>query len=123
MSRRGKMTALKAKEKQQRTDADLVSGLFPQVLEIAISMQYTQAAAEKPLSRTVNFSSGSSAIFRLNCLCADCAESRFDFTEIIGAMVKTRKTASKGEINCEHCSAPECSNVAYSVTIKYTPMK
>ena len=123
MSRRAKMTAAKAKDKQQRIDAGLVSELFPKVTEIAIGMLYSQTGESKPLSRTVNFSPGSSATFKLNCLCSECVEGRFDFTEIISAMVRTRKTVSQGEISCEHCSAPECSDVAYSVKIKYAPVK
>ena len=119
MNRRAKMTAAKAKNKQQRTEAGTVSELFPKVAEIAISMLYSQAGEAKPLSRTVNFSPGSSAIFKLNCLCFECAEGRFDFTKIISTMVGARKTMSKGEISCESCSAPECADVAYSVTIKY----
>ena len=119
MSRRAKMTAAKAKDKQQRIDAGLVSELFPKVTEIAISMLYSQTGVLKPLSRTVNFSPGSSATFKLNCLCSECDEGRFDFTKIISAMVGARKTISKGEISCEHCAAPECSDAAYTVTIKY----
>ena len=117
------MTAAKAKEKQQRIEAGLVSELFPKVTEIAISMLYSQAGALKPLSRTVNFSPGSSATFKLNCLCSECVEGRFDFSKIIGEMVRTRKKVSKGEISCEGCSAPECADAAYSVTIKYLQMK
>ncbi len=117
------MTAAKAKDKQQKIDAGLVSELFPKVSEIAISMLYSQAGVLKPLSRTVNFSPDSAAAFKLNCLCADCVEGRFDFTKIISAMVAARKTTSKGEIRCEHCAAPECSNVSYSVTIKYGQIK
>lgn len=123
MSHRSKMIAAKAKEKQRRIEGGLVSDLFSEVAEIAISMLYSQAVEEKPLSRTVNFFPGSSAVFKLNCLCADCAEGKFDFTEIISAMVKNRKTVSEGKISCEHCSAPECSDVAYSVVIKYAQMK
>jgi hypothetical protein len=123
MKRRAKMTAAQAKEKQQRIEAGHLSELFPKVTEITVSMLYSQAGEAKPLSRTVNFSPGSSATFKLNCLCADCVEGRFDFTKIISAMVGTRKTASKGKISCEGCSAPECSDVAYSITIKYAQMK
>jgi hypothetical protein len=123
MVRRAKMTAAQEKEKQQKTDAGILSDLFPGVEEIAIGMLYSQAGALKPLSRTVNFFPGSSAIFRLNCLCSECLEGRFDFTKIINEMVKARKTASKGRINCEGCSAPECSDAEYSVTIKYAQMK
>lgn len=123
MKRRAKMTAAQTKEKQQRIDAGLVSDLFPKVAEIAIGMLYSQSGALKPLSRTVNFSPGSSAMFKLNCLCADCVDGRFDFTKIISSMVRTRKTISKGEISCEGCSAPECSDAAYSVKIKYAQAK
>jgi hypothetical protein len=123
MGRRANLVAAKAKDKQQRIDAGLVSELFPKVTEIAISMLYSQAGESKPLSRMVNFFPGSSASFKLNCLCSECEEGRFDFTKIISAMVGTRKTASKGEISCETCSAPECSDVAYSVKIKYAQMK
>ena len=123
MTRRAKMTAAKAKEKQQRIDAGLISELFQKVTQIAISMLYSQAGESKPLSRTVNFFPGSPAVFKLNCLCSECVENSFDFTKIISAMVATRKTASKGKISCEGCSAPECSDVSYSVTIKYAQMK
>ena len=123
MTRRAKMTAAKAKEKQQRIEAGLVSEIFPQVTEIAISMLYSQAGALKPLSRTINFSPESSATFKLNCLCSECVEGRFDFTKIISAMVGALKTVSKGEISCESCTAPECSDAAYSVKIKYAQIK
>jgi hypothetical protein len=122
MGRRPKMIE-KAEEKKRKAEAGLVSDLFPKVTEISISMLYSQAAEEKPLSRNLNFSPGSSAVFKINCLCADCVEGRFDFTKIINEMASARKTASKGVISCEHCSAPECSDVAYSVMIKYAPLK
>ena len=119
MPRRAKMMTAKAKEKQRKIESGLVSELFPKVTEIAISMLYSQAGVLKPLSRTVNFSPDSAAAFKLNCLCADCVEGMFDFTKIISAMVGARKTTSKGEISCERCAAPECSDAAYTVTIKY----
>jgi hypothetical protein len=119
MARKGKMTAAQEKEKQQKIDAGVVSDLFPKVAEISINMLYSQAGALKPLSRAVNFFPGSSAIFRLSCLCSECAEGRFDFTGIIEEMVKNRKTALKGKMSCENCDAPECADAAYSITIKY----
>lgn len=123
MNRKVKMTEANADKMQQRIETGLVSERFPQVAKIAISMLYSQTGVLEPLSRTVNFFPGSSALFKVNCLCSECVESWFDFTKIIHAMVRTRKTVSKGEIDCESCSAPECSNVAYSVTIKYAQMK
>ena len=123
MSRRENITAAKAEEMRQRTEAGLLSDHFPKIAKITISMRYSQTGVLEPLSRVINFYPASSAIFKLNCLCSECVEGRFDFTKIIGAMVRTRKTLSKGEISCESCSAPECSDVAYSVKIKYAQMK
>lgn len=119
MSRRSKMTAAKAERKQQKLDAGIVSELFPKVKKIAISMTYSKTGVLEPLSRAVNFYPGSSAIFKMHCLCSECEEGNFDFTKIISSMVKTGKTASKGKIGCDGCSVPECSDVAYDILIKY----
>lgn len=123
MSRRMKVAAAKAEKKQQRIDAGLLSELFPKVKEISISMIYSQTGVLEPLSRTVNFFPSSYAVFKLSCLCSECLEGGFDFTKIISAMVGTHKTALKGKISCEGCSAPECSDVEYTATIKYAALK
>ena len=122
MSRRAKMAAM-AEKKQQRIDASLVSEVFPGVSKISIGMLYNKTGVLEPLSRTVNFFPGSLAIFRVNCLCSECVEGGFDFTGIIGSMIGSRKTASKGKISCDSCSTPECLDVAYTVTIKYVQKK
>ncbi len=123
MNRRAKITAARAEKKQQRIDAGLVSEVFPKVAEIAISMMYSQTGVLEPLSRTVNFFPGSFAVFRVNCLCSDCVEGGFNFTKIISNMVKNRKTTAKGKLGCDSCSAPECLDVEYTITIKYAQMK
>jgi hypothetical protein len=123
VSRRMKVAAAKAEKKQQKIDAGLLSELFLKVKEISISMIYSQTGVLEPLSRTINFFPGSYAVFKLSCLCSDCVEGGFDFTKIISAMVGTHKTASKGRISCEGCSAPKCSDVAYTATIKYAALK
>ncbi|HMK57193.1 MAG TPA: hypothetical protein VK448_11195 [Dissulfurispiraceae bacterium] len=113
------MTALKSEKKQQRIDAGVVSDIFPKVKQIAINMTYSQTGVLEPLSRAVNYYPGSSAIFKMHCLCADCVEGGFDFTKTLRSMVKNKKTASKGKIGCDSCSAPECSDVSYIIQIKY----
>ena len=118
MNRKLKMAA-KAEKKQQRIEAGIMSELFPKVAKITLSMTYSQTGVLEPLSRTVNFLPGSSAVFRVSCLCAECEEGGFDFNKIIKKMVVERKTASKGKINCENCSAPEFMDVDYNITIKY----
>lgn len=123
MNRQMKIKAAKAEQKQQKIDAGLVSELFPTVQEIAVSMKYNQTGVLEPLSRTVNFAPGSSAIFKASCLCSECIEGRFDFTQIITTMVGNHKTISRGKINCDSCTAPECLDVDYSITIKYAQTK
>ena len=123
MSRRMKLAAAKAEKKQQRIDAGLLSELFPKVMEISISMIYSQTGVLEPLSRIIKFFPRSYAVFKVNCLCTECLEGCFDFTKIVSTLVRTHKTVSKGKISCESCSAPECSDVAYAVTIEYAEMK
>lgn len=123
MGRRVKVAAAKAEKKQQRIDAGLLSELYPKVSKITINMLYSQTGALEPLSRIVNYFPGSTAIFKVNCLCSECTEGFFDFTKILGTMVKARKTTLKGLISCETCSAPECSDVAYTIHINYAPAK
>jgi hypothetical protein len=118
-----KVAAAKAEKKQQRIDAGLLSELFPKVIEISISMIYSQTGVLEPLSRIVKFFPRSYAVFKVNCLCSECLEGCFDFTKIISTMVGTHKTVSKGKISCERCSAPQCSDVAYAVMIEYAEMK
>ena len=76
-----KIAAAKAEKKQQRIDAGLLSELFPKVIEISISMVYSQTGVLEPLSRTVNFFPSSYAVFNVSCLCSECIEGGFDFAK------------------------------------------
>ena len=123
LNRRVKSAAAKAEKKQQRIDAGLLSELFPKVIDISISMVYSKTGVLEPLSRTVNFFPSSYAVFNVSCLCSECLEGGLDFSKIISSMVKARKTMSKGKISCKSCSVPECSDVSYTVVVKYAAMK
>ena len=123
LSCRMNAAAARAEKKQQRIDAGLLSKLFPKVIRISISMIYSQTGVLEPLSRTVNFFPRSYAVLKVSCLCPECLEGGFDFTEIISIMVGTHKTMSKGKISCESCLAPECSDVAYALMIDYAENK
>lgn len=118
MNRRAKAAAAKAEKKQQKLESGTVSDIFPKISKISISMKYSQTGVLDPLLRVVNFTRDSAAIFKVSCLCAECPESGFDFTKIIKTMVKDKKTTAKGVISCDNCAAPECADVAYTVTIK-----
>jgi hypothetical protein len=102
---------------QQRIDAGVVGAHFPGVAGIVISMIYTQRGA-KPMLRTVNFSPGSSALFRIDCLSRDCVEGGFDLTQVITAMIRSRQETAKGELNCEG-EHPDHSSIVYEVAIHY----
>lgn len=119
MNRRAKAAATKADKKKQNTEYGSVSSLAPKVAKITISMQYAKTGVLEPLLRVVNFTPESAALFKVSCLCSDCPESTFDFTKIIQSMIKGHKTVSKGSISCDNCSTPECTDVAYTATIKY----
>jgi hypothetical protein len=119
MNRRAKATAAKADKKKQNIEYGSVSALSPKVAKITISMKYAQTGVLEPLLRVVNFIPDSAALFKVSCLCSECPESMFDFTKIIQSMLKGHKTVSKGVISCENCSTPECTDVAYTATIKY----
>ncbi len=123
MSRKVKMTMPKTEKEQQKSEVGRLSEVYPKVMKIVINMRYAQTGVLDPLSRMINFYPDSLATFKVTCLCSDCVEGVFDFNKIIRSMVRTRKTVSKGVIGCENCSSPECSDVAYSVNIKYTQMK
>lgn len=119
MNRRVKAASAKAAKKQQSLESGTISALFPKVTKITISMKYAKIGALEPLLRIVNFTPDSAAILKVSCLCADCPDSGFDFAKILKTMVKGHKTTAKGEISCDNCSSPECSNVAYTITIKF----
>ncbi|HSW62389.1 MAG TPA: hypothetical protein VLH56_03585 [Dissulfurispiraceae bacterium] len=119
MNSRVRIAAAKAEKKQQKLESGTISEIFPKVSKITVSMRYAKTGALEPLTRTVNFTRDSAALFKISCLCSECPESGFDFSEILKTMVTLHKTSAKGAINCENCPAPECSDVAYSATIKY----
>ncbi len=119
VNRKAKLAATKAEKKQQKIEYGSVSGLFPMISKITISMKYAKTGVLEPLSRMVNFTRDSAAIFKISCLCSECPDSGFDFSDIIKAMVKAKKATAKGAISCENCPAPECSDVTYTATIKY----
>ncbi|KAF0177501.1 MAG: hypothetical protein FD164_2357 [Nitrospirae bacterium] len=119
MNSRVKVAAAKAEKKQQKLESGTLSEVFPKVSIITVAMRYAKTGVLEPLTRTVNFTRDSAALFKISCLCADCPESGFDFSSILKTMVTGHKTSAKGTINCENCPAPECSDVAYAVTIKY----
>jgi hypothetical protein len=104
---------------QQRLDAGFMSKHFPEVASIVINMMYKQKGA-KSLLRTLNFSPGSYAFFKVTCLSDDCVDGGFNLTQVITSMVRNHSELSKGELVCDD-SGPRAdhANIVDEVAIQY----
>ncbi len=118
MNNREKQAA-RAERNQQKVEAGFMSALFPEVVQIMISMVYSQRGIRQSLPRTVNFFPSSYALFRVDCLNKDCVEGGFDFTRIINSMVGNRKESLRGELGCEGGPVADHSAIVYEVAIQY----
>lgn len=107
--------------KRQKLEAGPVYQHFPDVESIVIHMMYSQKGLGSAMRRTVNFSSGSYAFFRVDCLQKDCLDGGFDLTEVIKKMVVNRKETAKGELSCEgNGASSNHSAIDYEVAIRYS---
>ncbi|MCL5024171.1 MAG: hypothetical protein M1497_12550 [Nitrospirae bacterium] len=112
--------AARAERLQQRLDAGSVATHYPEVASIVISMTYNQRGIAKSLPRVVNFFPGSSALFRVTCLSKECVDGGFDLTRPITGMIRNRKEALAGELNCEGDSpSADHSTIIYEISIRY----
>ncbi|MDA8079406.1 MAG: hypothetical protein M0Z79_10765 [Nitrospiraceae bacterium] len=115
-----KRHSARTERQQQRNDSGSVAQHFPDVSGIVIRMMYHQKGI-KGLLRTFNFSPGSYAFFRVDCLCKDCTDGGFDLTQVINGMVRNRREAAKGELSCEgSAQASDHASIAYEVAILYS---
>ncbi len=105
---------------QQRLDAGFMSKHYPEVESIVISMMYIQTGIRNPIPRIMNFSSGSYAFFKFDCLSKDCDDGGFDMTRIVTSMISNHSETSKGELGCDD-SGPRTghSEITYEVAIQY----
>ncbi len=90
---------------------------FPEVAVIDIRMTYNQKGI-KSLLRTFSFSPASYAYFKVDCLSKDCSGGGFDLTQVITGMIRNRRKAAKGELNCSGEGADH-SAIVYEVAIQY----
>lgn len=113
-------SAARTERQQEKVDAGFVDAQFPGVAEIVISMTYKQRGISKSLPRVVNFFPSSYALFRIDCLNKECVHGGFDLTEVIAGMIRNRRKAGKGELDCEG-DGPSAghSAIAYEVVIQY----
>jgi len=106
---------------QNRLDAGFMSEHFPDVAGIVINMMYKQRGIGNPISRIMNFSPGSYAFFKVECLSSDCVDGGFDLTQTINSMVRNHSRELKGELGCDD-SGPRTDHSAmtYEIAIQYT---
>ena len=105
---------------QRRLDAGIMSKHYPEVASIVISMMYKQKGTANPIRRILNFSRGSYAIFKVDCLSDDCVDGGFDMSRIITSMIRNHSEFSKGELGCnDNGPRPDHSAIVYEVAIQY----
>lgn len=115
-----KRNNVKVERMQQRLEAGYVAKRFPRVAEIVINMTYNQRGI-KSMLRTFNFSPGSYAFFRVNCLSKDCVDGGFDLTHVITTMIRNHSAEAKGALSCEGDDpSGDYSDIVYEVAIQYT---
>ena len=111
--------AARTERLQQRLDAGFVATQFPEVASIVMNMTYTHSG-EKSILRTFNFTPNSYAFFGVTCLRQDCVDGGFDLSQVITAMIRSRRVAGKGELSCKGTdSASSHSDIVYEVAIQY----
>jgi len=111
--------AARTERLQQRVEAGSVATRFPEVANIVMNMTYTQSGA-RSIHRTFHFTPGSYAFFEVSCLRQDCVDGGFDLSQVITAMIRSRRVTGKGELNCKGTdSAGSHSDIVYEVAIQY----
>lgn len=115
-----KRHAAKKEEMQQKLKAGLLSASFPDVANIVVSMIYSQNEIARSIPRTVHFFPDSYAFFRIGCLDKDCVDGGFDLSRILTSMIRNRKKAAKGRLDCEgNGTSAAHSAIAYEIEITY----
>ncbi len=105
---------------QRRLDAGVMSRHYPEVASIVISMMYKQQGIANPIQRVLNFSPGSYALFKVDCLSHDCVDGGFDMSWAITSMIRNRSEMSKGELKCDDSGPrPDHSKIVYEIAIQY----
>lgn len=122
MKANGFNTKNEAREERKRqiAAAGLVSGRFPDVASIVVTMNYCRGPFPAVL-RTLNFYPGSQAFFKISCLGDGCDDGGLDLTNIMQRMVRTREKSAKGKLTCDNKDeAIVHPTVDYEVAITYS---
>ena len=120
ISRNRQARTASVERSQRRLDAGVMYKHYPEIASIVISMMYKQQGIANPIHRVLNFSPGSYALFKVDCLSHDCVDGGFDMSWTITSMIRNRSVASKGELECDD-NGPRRghSKIEYEIAIQY----
>jgi hypothetical protein len=83
-------------------------------------MMYKQQGIANPIHRVMNFSPGSYAFFKVDCLSDDCVDGGFDMSRVITSMIRNHSESTKGELGCDDDGPrPGHSKIVYEIAIQY----
>ena len=106
--------------KRQVAAAGLLSGRFPEVASIVVTMKYSRGTFPAVL-RTVNFYPGTHAFFKISCLGEGCDDGGLDLTYVMQRMIRSRERSAKGQLSCDNTDAAIVHpSVDYEVAITYS---
>lgn len=108
---------------KSKVAAGRVSERFPGVSGIVFRMTYYLGAANPVLmERTLNFLPNDYAYFRMECMKEECTNGGFDLAPVVAGLIKSRKKACKGKVNCHGKNSaltPGHASIAYEVSVQY----
>jgi hypothetical protein len=97
-----------------------MSGRFPQVSDVVVTMNYKHERASASVLRTLHFNPSSPAFFKVSCLGEGCENGALDLGPLITRMVRGRQKTATGQLRCENNDpAVVHAQVDCSVTITY----
>ena len=97
-----------------------MSGRFPEVSSVVVTMNYRRERASSSILRTLHFNPSSPAFFKVSCLGEGCDSGGLDLNPVIARRVKARAKTAKGELLCENRDPGVVhAQVDFSVAITY----
>ena len=112
--------------KEKMLSSGLVSDRFPQLSSMVVHINHydEQMAAPLFMERTINVFPASYAYFDISCPTEDC-EGVFNLLPVISGMVKARRKAAKGKMQCPGNSTLPAghASITYEIKIQYKDRK
>jgi len=86
---------------RSRTDST-ISALYPELRRITLFVAFEESDSElEPNYQQIIFTADNEAIFLIDCSRDACVGGGFDFTPVIGDMVRNKESRVHGKLACE----------------------